>query len=132
MLPVRGKIRVQYWVSLKVRGKIRSLMMSPIIGHMVFRGPELGAILGRCFPRLAIPQCCFWSANVVFCRSDVVFVSRGPKCGSIIDSIIGHIGFPWPRVGFNNWSVFVSRWAPPCCFLVGQILLLMHPAPGTE
>ena len=107
-------------------------MMSPIIGHMVFRRLEWGAILGRCFPRLAIPQCCFWSANVVFCRSDVVCVSRGPKCGSIIDSIIGHIGFPWPEVGFNNWSVVGSRCPRPYCFLVDHMLLLMHPAPGTE
>ena len=78
-----SKRGVQYWVTLKdvvkcckiegqilghlkdvVKcGKIRGSIRSPIIGHMVFRGPKWGAILGRGSPRLAIPQCCFWSAQ---------------------------------------------------------------------
>ena len=64
-------------------GKIRGSIRSPIIGHMVFRGPKWGAILGRGSLVWQYPSVVFGLPNIVFSLSDVV-VS------------------PWPEMWFNN------------------------------
>ena len=68
------------------------------------------------FPSFGNTPVLFLVCPILYSVGQMLFFSRGPKCGSIIDSVIGHIGFPWPRVGFNNWSVFASRWAPLVVF----------------